>query len=227
MARVSGNVIGNFKGRLGNLSARIVEGDTILSARPSSFNVSQAPASVEARQKFAVSGSFAKNILGIPILEAIWKEVKLSGMSIYNTVFKKNYDYVAVDKPTIDNIITPQGFSLPVTSAVLSANNLAVELNALDTSAVISADEKNLTLASLVVFHNPLSSDDEAFKIIKLSKDEVNFSFDSAYTITINLDVTQKAVAAKYQNKILYIAVATKTIDGKVVQYSATYANQS
>jgi len=46
MARLSGSVLGNLSGKLGNLAARTKNGETILSARPSSFNVSQAPATV-------------------------------------------------------------------------------------------------------------------------------------------------------------------------------------
>jgi len=63
MAILSGNVIGNLSGKLGNLAARTVYGQTIMSARPSSFNVSYSDAIVAARQKFAVAGAFAKAVL--------------------------------------------------------------------------------------------------------------------------------------------------------------------
>ena len=39
MARIKGSALGNLSGRLGNLSARTRNGETILGARPSSFNV--------------------------------------------------------------------------------------------------------------------------------------------------------------------------------------------
>lgn len=171
MARVSGNVIGNFKGKLGNLSARIVDGDTILSARPSSFIVSQTQGSIEARQKFAVTANFANNVLEIPILETIWQAVKLAGMTVFNTVFKKNYDYVDLTQPTDENIITPSGFALPVTSVTLDSNSLALELGALNTTAVITPEEANITIAAMVAYFSPINPDDEEFNIIKLSKD--------------------------------------------------------
>jgi hypothetical protein len=38
MAQTVGGTLGNFKGRLGKVSARVVNGETIFSACPSSFN---------------------------------------------------------------------------------------------------------------------------------------------------------------------------------------------
>ncbi|MCF8356275.1 MAG: hypothetical protein K9H48_17630 [Melioribacteraceae bacterium] len=227
MARVSGSVLGNLSGKLGNLSARTIEGKTIISARPSSFSVSQTPESISARSKFAVTGKFAKIIMDLPDLVSIWSKVKLSGMSVFNTLFKKNYPFSSADKPSADNIITPDGFNLPVQSTVLGADDLTVELDAFNTVSVFSADEVNLSINGLVVYHNPTDPEDDPYKIIKLSKAETGFDFTSVYTGIISLDVVQKAIAAKYQNSILYLAVATKSSAGKVVQYSATYTSQS
>ncbi|MBK7105547.1 MAG: hypothetical protein IPH62_09710 [Ignavibacteriae bacterium] len=225
MAIVNGNVLGNLRGKLGNLSARTVEGKTILAARPSSFNVNYDPSVVEVRQKFVVTANLAKNIFANPTLSEIWKNLKENGISVFNTIFKKNFQYSAVDKPTLNNIITPDGFNPPVTSALVNASRLTVELNALDSAALISTAEKSITLVSLVVYHNPISPDDEAYKIIKLSKDELNFDYSSAYSVTVDLDVIQQAVAAKYQNKIIYVALASKDVTGKIIQYSATYSH--
>ncbi len=227
MARITGSVLGNLSGKLGNLSARTVEGQTILAARPSSFEVSQSPASIAARAKFAVNGNFAKYVLDIEVLESIWQKSKLPGMSVYNTLFKKNYPFSDSDKPTADNIITPGGFGLPVTSATLAADNLSLELGALNTVGIFTADEVDLSIASLVVYDNPTDPNDLPYQIIKLNMEEAGFDFTAAYTGSINLDVVQKSIASKYQNSILYLAVASKSADAKVVQYSATYSQQS
>ena len=227
MARVSGNVLGNLKGKLGNLSARTVDGQTILSARPSSFNVSQTPESIEARKRFGVTGNFSKFLMDFPDIVSIWLKVKLSGMSVFNTVFKNNYQYSTPERPTENNIITPGGFGLPVTTATLAADNLSLELGALNSVAVISAEEVDLSIAAVIVYHNPTNPEDEPYRVIKLSKAEASFDFASAYTGTLPLDVVQQSIASKYQNSILYLAVASKSAVGNVVQYSATFSQQS
>ena len=76
MAILNGNVIGNMRGRLGNLSARTVDGKTIMSARPSSFNVNYDPAVVENRQKFAVTANLSKNILSLSNLKQSGRQSK-------------------------------------------------------------------------------------------------------------------------------------------------------
>ncbi len=223
MAILNGNVIGNMRGRLGNLTARTVEGRTILAARPSSFNVNYDPAVVEVRQKFAVTATFAKNILSLSALDSIWKTVKESGITVFNTIFKYNFGYSGTDKPTENNIITPGGFGLPVTAAAVAADNITASLDALNTVAVFSAEEVGFSANALVCFTNPNNPDDATYQVIALSKDVANFDYTQAYDLQIDLDARQKLIAGKYANSILYLSVASKTADGKVVQYSSTY----
>jgi len=224
MAVVKGNVLGNLSGKLGNLSARTVEGRTILAARPSSFNVNYDPAVVEVRQKFAVTANFAKNISAISTLSEIWKNSKENGISVFNTIFKKNFQFSGVDKPTVDNIITPDGFDLPVSAATLSANALDLEIDGLGNGTVITAEDVDLSIVSLVVYFNPIDPNDKEYQTIKLSKDIAAFPFADDYAGSINFNVIQRNIAAKYQNNIIYLIAASKSADGKVVQYSKTFA---
>ena len=222
MAILNGNVIGNMRGRLGNLSARTVDGKTILAARPSSFNVNYDPAVVENRQKFAVTANLSKNILSLSTLEAIWKTVKGSGISVFNTIFKSNYAYSASDKLTADNIITPGGFGLPVDVAAVDADKITASLLALNTASVFSPEEVNLSANAIVCFYEPTNPEDTPNQVLACSKEVANFNFTQAYDLQIDFDVKQKIVAAKYTKSILLLNVASKTADGKVVQYSST-----
>ncbi len=227
MAIVNGNVIGNLSGRLGNLSARTVEGKTILAARPSSFNVNYCPAVMQVRQKFAVTGNLAKNILSLSTLEAIWKTVKVSGISVFNTIFKNNFGYSSTDKPTVDNIITPGGFSLPVDTAAVDADKITASLLALNTTSIFAPEEVNVSANAVVCYTDPTNPDDAPYQILALSKEVANFDFAQPYNFQLDLDVKQKLMAAKYTKSILFLIVASKTADGKVVQYSSTYPKVS
>ncbi len=222
MAILNGNVIGNMRGRLGNLSARTVDGKTILAARPSSFNVNNDPPVTEVRQKFAVTVALAKAILSLVTLASIWKLAKESGMSVFNTIFKSNFALSSTDNPTVNNIITPGGFSLPVDQAAVAADKITASLLALDTEAVFSEAEVNLSANAVVCFTNPTNPDDPAYQIISLNKEVAGFDFTQAYDLQIDFDAKQKLIAAKYTKNILLLTVASKSADGKVVQYSST-----
>jgi hypothetical protein len=227
MAIVNGSVIGNLRGRLGNLSARTVNGKTILAARPSSFNASQEQSSLDVRSKFSVTGTFAKNVLVLSTLDDIWRKTKDAGISVFNAIFKVNFAYSSTEKPTEQNVITPGGFALPITTAAVDTSKITASLPALNTASVFGSDEVNISANALVCFYDPASESDEPFQIISLSKEVANFNFTQAYSLQLDYNVLQEAVAGKYQHNILYLIVASKTADGKVVQNSATYTKLS
>ena len=227
MAILNGNVIGNMRGRLGNLSARTVDGKTIMSARPSSFNVNYDPAVTEVRQKFSVTVALAKAILTLVTLAAIWKTVKESGMTVFNTIFKSNFPYSSADKPTLNNIITPGGFSLPVDVAAVAVDKVTASILALNTESVFTPEEVNLSANAVVCFTDPTNRDDDPYQIIALNKEVPGFNFNQAYDLQLDFDAKQKLIAAKYTKNILLLSVASKTADGKVIQYSSTSPKSS
>ena len=227
MAILNGNVIGNLSGKLGNLSARTVDGRTVLAARPSSFNASQEPAVLTVRQKFSVTAKFASAILALTSLVSIWKKVRNVTSSVFNEVFQSNFAYSSVEKPTEQNILAPEGFPLQITTAAVEADKITASLPALNTASVFGADEVNLSANALVCFYDPANEADEPFKIISLSKEVAAYNFAQTYDLEIDLNATQKNTAAKYQHSILYVCVVTKTAEGKVVQNSSTFTKLS
>ncbi|NWF90209.1 MAG: hypothetical protein HXY50_12205 [Ignavibacteriaceae bacterium] len=227
MAIVNGNVIGNLSGKLGNLSARTVDGRTVLAARPSSFNASQEPAVLTVRQKFSVTAKFASAILALTSLVSIWKKVRNVASSVFNEVFQSNFAYSSIEKPTEQNIIAPEGFPLQIAVAAVAADKITATIPILNTASVFGADEVNLSANAIVCYYDPANAEDEPFKIISLSKEVAAHNFTQTYDLEIDLNATQKNTAAKYQHSILYVCVVTKTAEGKVVQNSSTFTKLS
>jgi hypothetical protein len=224
MAQLKGSALGNLSGRLGNLVARIVAGRTILAIMPSSYTVNQSPHLVEIRRKFTCSVSFAKAVITLSALKEIWRGVKESGMSVFNYVVKNNFALISADKPTTGNIITPGGFAPPVQSANVEPENVAIELVALNTVSVFTPEEKNLSANGLICYYNPSDPADKPFAITTINAELAHYDVTAPYTLNIPLNVLQQAMAGKYSNSILYFTVASKTDDGIIVQYSATYS---
>lgn len=227
MAIVNGNVIGNLSGKLGNLSARTVDGRTVLAARPSSFNASQEPAVLTVRQKFSVTAKFASAILALTSLVSIWKKVRNVASSVFNEVFQSNFAYSSIEKPTEQNIIAPEGFPLQIAVAAVAADKITATIPILNTASVFGVDEVNLSANAIVCYYDPANAEDEPFKIISLSKEVAAHNFAQTYDLEMDLNATQKNTAAKYQHSILYVCVVTKTAEGKVVQNSSTFTKLS
>lgn len=224
MARVVGNVVGNLKGKLGNLSARTVNGKTIMAARPSSYKESTTPKHVETKQRFAVTIGFASKVSDLPALNAIWKLNKQPGISVINTIFQKNFDLSSTQAPSLSNIITPDGFGSPVTSAAIAAGKLTGALAALNTITVVPAGAVNLSINAVISLSDPKSSIDPFFMVIPVSKEVADFVFGQVYNFEIDLNLDEAADVAKYNQKFIYLAVAIKSADDQIIKYSRSYS---
>lgn len=227
MAKLSGNVIGNLSGRLGNLSARTIAGKTILAARPSSFHVNYSPAVMAIRGKFHVTIELSKTILSLPTLAAIWQSKKDAGISAFNTICRKNFALSSAAQPTTDNIITPAGFSLHASAAAVESDKVTASISAMNTDAVFSEDEVNLSANAVVCFTDPVNPDEIPYQLIACSKEVPGFNFNQSYELQIDLDLKQQLIAAKYTKKVLLLSLASKNADGKVIQYSSTLPQAS
>ena len=222
MARVTGSVLGNLSGKLGNLSARTRNGKTYFAARPGPRTDAPSPAALAVRKKFAATIALSKSILGLSALNKVWDKTKDPGISAGNTIFKENFGLVEADRPGDQNIITPGGFDISMQNPVVGANSITGDLDALNTKTVFDASEVDLEIDAVVCYYNPNDPADEPFKLINLNKQEAGFDFTQAYALNLAYNVNQQNIAAKYQNSILYLAVASKDAEGNVVQYSAT-----
>ncbi len=227
MAIINGSVIGNLSGKLGNLTARTIEGKTILASRPSSFTPSMDPIVVSNRSKFGITSNFVKFILTLGSLNDVWKLVKKNGMSVFNTALQYNFPYTSAKMPTVENVITPSGFDPPVTSLAVDSIDITASLSPLNEASVITASEVNLNVLVLVCFHNPISSDYQYYQIIPVSKSIESFNFNSTYNLNISLNHYQKNIQNKYRKYIIYFALVIKDAAGNVVRYSSTFAKQS
>jgi hypothetical protein len=227
MARAVGGTFGNFKGRLGKFSARVVNGETILSARPSSFKESKNPKHIEVKQKFAVTSTFTKGVLKLPALFRIWKFNKAPKLSEFNEVFKCNYAFSSPNAPTMQNIITPQGFISPITSAVINEGKLTVALSALNSIIIVKNNEVSLSINAVICSYDPLEGNDPYFEIIPVSKEILYFNFSELCNLEMKLDVESAAIISKYNKKIIYLAVATKSAYNDIVRYSQSLSLSS
>jgi len=224
MAHLIGNIFGNLKGKIGNFSARTINGRTIICARLSHFKTSNSLKSVETRQRFAVTIAFASNVFSLPTLKEIWKPKKKSKMSIFNIIFKSNLYLSSKDAPTLNNIITPAGFNPPVLMIDIFAGNLIGSLAGLKSVKTITMEEASVSINAVICFLNPKLETDPFYKIISLSKEIADFNFGKQYDFEIELNSLDAEQITKYNQKIIYLAVATKTSNGRVVQYSETYS---
>lgn len=226
MARLKSNILGNLSGRLGNLSARIIDGITHFVSRPSVFKINRSPKAEAARKKFAVTVNFITGILSVPELKYVWQKAGIKGKYLRSSMFKLNYHFFEGGSPTLLNIITPSGFTPAVKGLTISEDNIDIELNPLNSLSNFLSVEVNLQIVLMTAFFNPINKFKERLKVECMTKEINGFNFNMPYTFSFEIIDAVKAVSALYENSIIYLAAITKNAAGKIVKCSSTYARE-
>lgn len=224
MARAKGGIFGKITGKIGNVSVRNVNGKTIISARPQHFKVSQEPQCIETRQKFAVAIAFAQGVSCLPTLREIWKLNKGSNFSGYRAILTHNIRFISSESPSMTNLITPYGFYSPIKDVSITNDKLTGSLASFDTCIKLSPEETNLSINALVSLSGPKEANEPFFKVIASSKEIPGFEFNKQNDFEIIFSVEDEDQIAKYNQKIIYIAVVTKTKYKEIIRYSQSYS---
>ena len=125
-------------------------------------------------------------------------------------------------------MLTPKdGFPLNVTTAEVTADTITAQIAALDTVMIPTAEEREFTPNLVLCYYNPVNPEDAPYAVVPVKAIPQVMDTVNPIALNIALDLVQQQTAAKYQNSILYLALTTHDLDGKVIQYSATYAQDN
>lgn len=198
----------------------------IIQRTPSNNEEIILPKCIDTSIKNEIMKDIVFKVMSLPDLYEIWYSNNKPKITVEDKIFYSNYDYITLDGPTIKNIITPNGFCSPVRKVYFFASKFIISLEKMNTIEAISAEETNLSLNVLISFLDPEMQTDFLYKNIVFTDEFKRFDFSDKYDVEINFNDEEKALFAMYNQWIIYISVATKTADNRVVQYSRTYSKK-
>jgi hypothetical protein len=112
MERLKKNILGSFKGNISNVIFRVRNGKLVAYSKPAKYKISKSEAAVSARNKFALTVAFAREINKNKTLSAIWKNAKIKATNTYQKLIKNNSQLTDTTSLTEKNVITPEGIQL-------------------------------------------------------------------------------------------------------------------
>ena len=224
MARAINGLFGKVTGKIGDFIVRNVNGKTVISAKPKKYKISNSVKSIESRQRFAVTVAFSKVINGLSTLQEIWNLKKEENLSEYQTIHKFNISLSSVQAPTLNNIITPNGTWSPVIDVSIDTEKLTGSLVPFDKQIAIKYDEAKVSINAVVSLSEPKNADNLYYSIFSLSKEIKDFDFSKQCDFDIGLDPETATDVAKYNQKIIYLAVAVKSKNNEILCYSKSYS---
>lgn len=217
MARIQKQILGEIRGKVGSIVGKVRNGKPYIASRPSKYTMSKVPHEVDKRNRFKVNGLFAKSIKENKLLYGIWDKKKAPASSAYNKLCKVNYRLCNTDRPTDKNLITPDGFPLPVESISFFPDKIEAELLPFD----ILPDEKRVMFILLVSFYEPEKKELPYFSL----KHITSYDLDDL-KLTFNLNTTDKQTASAYKNRTAFLAAVTQDDTGNILRWSETVSRE-
>ncbi len=208
MAILVGSVLGNFRGRLGTICARINAGRTIFAALPSSFNDANTQEQQDYRSKLATSAKFCSGINNSLVLRKLWKMHTPELLSPFNYMVKENASKVGLTAPTEYCLTSPpQGFAFTASNINVTESAVTATIPALDSFLSLPPESSAVKFAGIVCYSDPVNEGMEIFVVTPLDKTVASYNFAAQYSLSIDLSPVQLNLGTLYQRKTVFIGV--------------------
>jgi hypothetical protein len=224
MGQLTKTVLGRISGRVGDVVFRQRAGKNYVSSRPGSYPATSDPVVLERRSNFGLTVGFASAVNSIPGLHALWQPYAKEGLSAYNEICSKNYQFV--DNGIIDDramIVPAPGFEVTATSLELTGDELTAVFAVLGADTGIDdISEGNMYLAVVVHLSNPIADTIEQNVMMALLSPSHAVDLINPVTFHIPLDSVEGQTFDDYEEYKVFAALFTVNADGTPVHYSNT-----
>ena len=216
MARVTGKAI---RGAAGKVVYRTVNGQVIMSAKPSKYKKSKSRALLSNRKKFKYAGELAKIIKEVSILYAAWEQYSQDEITPHNSIMSNNISSASNTGLTISNtIVPPSDYSLIKDISVINNSiNLSIELISNYHSIVL--DNQTRIILLFTGLNSTAETDYKLRRDVFIPKEGTTIS---DITVEIKSDILD--FINHHENVILFAAVMWTLISPHELCWSSTYA---
>jgi len=217
MARLEKRVLGEIRGRVGDVVIKLRNGKQYIASRPSKYTMSKASHEVDKRNRFKINGLFAKAIKESNLLYTIWDKEKAPAASAYNKICMVNFKLCNTNRPSTKNLITPGGFNLLVEAVSYFPDKVEAELKPFD----IHLDEKRVIFIMMICFYEPVKNEAHYFALKRIE----DYDLDEL-KLTFNFNTAEKQIASAYKNRIAFLAAVTQDDAENILRWSETVSRE-
>lgn len=195
MATLDRSILGDIKGKVGNIVFRKMNNKTFVSLRPEVYKTSNSPAALYSRNRFINISLFASFLNGIDPIKNCWKESKTPGTIAYKKIIKSN-------SPLMD------GEFISPANRVLPEKNIENDIVLTDVTDTLKIEMKKrkfdlLRIILVSVFEKPGK---KGLPEISCHKMEGVFT-DVTSTYNITKDTIYAGFAKEYERVIIFPVV--------------------
>lgn len=207
MAIIKRNIIGTVQGGLADVIFRVRNGKLVAYSRPAKQKVSKSKSAILARNKFALTVSFAKEINSDELLSKIWKESNVKASNGYQKIIKLNSVLADNNSLTLKNLIVPDGIKLSNIPVTYANHKVEITLNCSELNKQLLKSNRLYALIHLwrreTEYSKPLKQSDYISRLFKFDLTELNKQSQLTFIIDI-----EKLNKPPFPSGIIFIAMA-------------------
>ena len=222
MARLTKTVLGEIRGKMGNLVIRKVNGREFISYRPANYRKTKKE--VPARQKMQAAVQFSRTVNSSDKLKMIWAKSKIKATNSYQKLIKHTLENAEPGSLTIKNKITPGGISLNSSEFLFDNGKLNITIPNRD-KETRSITGNNFSVYILFYFYEPIVKRIDSSSLKLMSKD---FDATAENNFQFNYDTAKliPKMLKNYKKCIVYFAIVDNKPNTKTPGYSDTIAKE-
>jgi hypothetical protein len=222
MARLTTSILGEIRGKMGNLVIRKMNGKEFISLRPAKHRKTNKK--VPARQKMQTAVQFSRTINNSDELKLIWGQSTIKATNPYQKLIKHSLENAEPQKLTINNKITPAGISLSYSQFYFENGELNVSINNSD-KGTRSITKNNFSVYILFYFYEPKVKKTDSSRIELISK-FVNGTVENNFLFNYDVGSLNTRLLKNYNRCIVYFAIVGQKTNTKAPNYSDTIAKE-
>ncbi len=206
MAKLNKKIVGNPSGKVGDVVFRNLNGKTFAIPFKGSNKISNSPACVNNRKRFASAIAFSKLVNSFPDLNKIWRTSSLPGYTGFNKIMKINLPLFVNNLPTVHNVISPPGFNIKIDNFSFFPQLLSVDFTP-------SKTFNKTFIVNIIIFlfepHNKKYIPPFIFIPKTLELSDITKSISSSFALSLSTDDSR--IISKYSKSIIYFSLSHTT----------------
>lgn len=227
MGTLAHQVLGDVKGKVGNVIGRRRKNKFFIYAAPAEVKISNSPAAIKSRDIMKPVAKFASVVNSIPELKYLWLNSKIDTFDVFHKIEKENFHLFLPERPTINNFITPiESIKNPISEGIISERGIKLKLD-IDKEVLSQFEGANeVTGVGVICYFNPSEGKMDYFQLNRLRVCPIEVKNEGGLDLEIAFNEEERRNYNSYLNSILYFTLVSKDNDGVPVKCTINYRSE-
>jgi hypothetical protein len=227
MGSLQKQVLGDVKGKVGNIIGRRRKGKYFIYAAPKEVKISNTAEAVKSRNIMIPLAKFASIVNSIPELKYFWLKSKIKAFDAFHKIEKINFPFLIPERPTLNNTIVPEVFiTNEINEGSISSKGIKLKILFSEKAEKQLKRAKDLTGIGVICYFNPKGEKMDYFHLSKIRTSPVEVKIGEQIGVDIPFSGDERSNYNSYLNSILYFTFVSKDNYGEPLRFLCNYRNE-